>query len=430
MLILHLSDIHFRKGEVGSALDPNSHLRTELLHDAARRCQGLGKAPAAIIVSGDLTFAGHPEEYAYALSWLDQLCGACGTQLDSVFVVPGNHDVVRSIAGRRTVQALHQSIKAVSENALEGTMSGLLNDPEAARLLYESHGPFNDFAGQFFCDLLPPERTIARRDLRLNDGSTLRLAGLNSAFVSSAADAKGELFVDPAAFQIVRERGVEHLVVCHHPFAWLKQAEALKDFLNDVARIHLFGHEHTNRIELGRDWVRISASAAHPEKSEPGWEPGYNLIELEVQSSGAERQLFIGVHVLVWQQRPGEFRPKTDRGAEVFRQKIDLDGWAAPQQPPPEVQTGKVPAATEIAQATQTDAGSDPMDSVRNISIRFFKLTLSQKSAIAGKLNLLEEEDANQPDFERFRRVFTRAQQRGLVEQLDREVSLASGQRK
>jgi GTPase-associated adaptor domain len=50
-------------------------------------------------------------------------------------------------------------------------------------------------------------------------------------------------------------------------------------------------------------------------------------------------------------------------------------------------------------------------------------LALSQKSAIAGKLNLLEEEDANQPDFERFRRVFMRARDRGVVSDLEREVN-------
>jgi hypothetical protein len=70
------------------------------------------------------------------------------------------------------------------------------------------------------------------------------------------------------------------------------------------------------------------------------------------------------------------------------------------------------------------------MDTLRDISIRFFKLTLSQKSAIAGKLNLLEEEDANQPDFERFRRVFLRARERGLVSDLDREVTEAAGRRR
>jgi hypothetical protein len=76
---------------------------------------------------------------------------------------------------------------------------------------------------------------------------------------------------------------------------------------------------------------------------------------------------------------------------------------------------------------TEEPARDDPMDTtLRDISIRFFKLTLSQKWAIAGKLNLLEDEDVNQPDFERFRRVFLRARERGLVIDLDREVKEAT----
>jgi hypothetical protein len=68
------------------------------------------------------------------------------------------------------------------------------------------------------------------------------------------------------------------------------------------------------------------------------------------------------------------------------------------------------------------------MDTLRDISVRFFRLSLSKKSLVAGKLGLLEDEDVNQPDFERFRRVFLRARERGLIEQLDKEVRAASGE--
>jgi predicted phosphohydrolase len=430
MLLLHLSDIHFRKGEVGTAMDPNARLRSELLRDAVAQCERIGATPDAVLVSGDVAFAGDPDEYVYALSWLDELCSGCRTTLSAVFVIPGNHDVVRSIASRPLVQALHRDIKNTSEGALEGLLRGLLSDQEASRLLYEALGPYNTFAGQFFCDLLPPKRTIARRDLQLNDGSILRLSGFNSAFVSSAADKEGDLFVDPSCFQLVREHGVEHLVMCHHPYAWLRQGDTLEDFLGDAARIHLFGHAHTNRILPGRDWVRIAASAAHPDRSDPGWEPGYNLIELKVDGIGTNRHLEIDAHVRVWQQRPFVFRAKVDRGgADVFTQTIRLDAWTPP------VPTEAPPAVVELPTASPAEpaptpepARSDPMDTLREISIRFFKLTLSQKSAIAGKLNLFEEEDANQPDFERFRRVFLRARDRGLVNDLDQEVKEAVAQ--
>lgn len=291
--------------------------------------------------------------------------------------------------------------------------------------------PFNFFAQQFFCDLLPPERTIATRDLALRDGSILRLVGFNSAFVSSAADKKEDLFVDPACFQLTRERGVEHLVMCHHPYSWLREGDALRDHLNASSRIHLFGHEHTSRIEPARDWVRVAASAAHPDRTEPGWEPGYNLIELEVDGQGNERRLKVAVHVRVWQSRPPEFRAKTDRGNDAFRQEIRLDAWTPPATAPASIppQTGS-PATADPGERGAADlelARSDAMATLRDISIRFFKLSLSQKSAIAGKLELLEDEDLNQPDFERFRRVFARAQARGMIQELDREVEAAAG---
>ncbi len=426
MLLLHLSDLHFRRGEVGTAMDPNAHLRSQLLLDAEQMCSQRG-VPDAILISGDIAFAGDLEEYAFASRWLEDLCGTCGTTLASVFTIPGNHDVVRNVASRRMIQALHMAIKAASDIALDATLRGLLSDAETGPFLYESLANYNLFAEQFFCDLLPPKRTMAQRDLRLNDGSTLRLTGLNSAFVSSESDQRGDLFIDPASHQLVRERGVERVVLCHHPPSWLRQGAALRDHLDDVARVHLFGHEHTNRIEMGRDWGRLAASAAHPDRTEAGWEPGYNVIELAVTGTGTDRHLDLRIHVRVWQTAPDRFRPKLDRhGEDVFCQTFKLDSWVAAPAAAEPVQGQPTPGAMDEEHATPEPARSDPMDTLREISVRFFKLSLSQKSAIAGKLGLLENEDVNQPDFERFRRVFIRARDRGLVEKLDRAVSAAA----
>jgi len=113
MLLLHLSDIHLRKGEVGTAMDPNAHLRSELLRDAAAQCELIGAVPDAVLVSGDVAFAGDPEEYAYGLSWLDELCRSCRTPLSSVFVIPGNHDVLRSVVSRTLIQTVVSLLTAV-----------------------------------------------------------------------------------------------------------------------------------------------------------------------------------------------------------------------------------------------------------------------------------------------------------------------------
>lgn len=408
-------------------MDPNHHLRNKLLLDAEMMCKQLGKIPSAILISGDITFAAHADEYAFALAWLEKLVAKCGTTIESVFVIPGNHDVVRNMASKPMVKALHEQIKSTDHISLDVKLRELLSDPETSRVLYAPLEPFNLFAGQFFCDVSAPKRTIATRDLKLNDGSTLRLTGLNSAFVSSEADKARDLFVDPACFQVTKEPGIEHVALCHHPFTWLRNGDALKDHLNDVTRIQLFGHEHTNRIELNRDSIRISASAAHPDRTEHGWEPGYNLIELEVINTGSERELSVAAHIRIWQSNPGQFRPKMDGQKDSFRHKISLDDWTALTVEAELVTSSDEPAIPKSVspQLEPPTPESDPMDTLRNISVRFYKLTLSQKSAIAGKLGLLEDEDLNQPDFERFRRVFLRARDRGLIEALEKEVNAA-----
>ena len=106
---------------------------------------------------------------------------------------------------------------------------------------------------------------------------------------------------------------------------------------------------------------------------------------------------------------------------------VALDAWTPPApkvMESPEEEPG--PSTPRVKAGNLEPLGSDPMDTLRDINIRFFKLTLSQKSEIAGRLGLLEDEDINLPDFERFRRVFLRARERGLVAELDREVSAAA----
>jgi hypothetical protein len=421
VLLLHLSDIHFRRQDISSAQDPNFHLRHELLRDAKVFCEKLGP-PDAIILSGDVAFAGDPEEYAFATRWLDDLSSACKTDLTAVFVCPGNHDVMRKIADRTVVQMLHQAIKNSNEISVDALIQGYLIDPEIARLLYESLDNYNVFSQQFLCDLLPPDRTRAVRDLTLNDGSTLRLWGINTCFVSSSGDREGNLFIDPASLQITREDGVENVVIAHHHLSWIRQKQALEDHLNDVARIQIFGHIHTNRIHMHRDYVRLSASATHPDRHEPTWEPGYNIIEAEVEGSGPDRRLLVRTHVRVWQTAPGGFHAKMDKSSDVFEHRIPLETWA----PRKGMEIGgKRPDATNMRSHDTVQPGAATMTTLREIGVQFYKLSFSKKSEIAGRLNLLEEQDMSQPDFERFRRVFLRAHERGKLDELSSAVEEA-----
>ena len=159
MLILHISDIHFRKGEAGSALDPNHHLRTKLVRDAAQQCEKLDAVPGAVLVSGDIAYSGHPEEYAFAQTWFEELCDAIGCETCKIFVISGNHDVQRNVAIKPMVQAAHKDIKDTQAHLLNAKLSGYLNDEDNGKQLYGPLEDYNNFAGTYLCSLAPPRPT-------------------------------------------------------------------------------------------------------------------------------------------------------------------------------------------------------------------------------------------------------------------------------
>ncbi|OLY65139.1 metallophosphoesterase [Leptospira santarosai] len=429
MILVHLSDLHFKKNETGGAFDHYTHLRNELLKDLSEMCEKLEEPVSAILISGDLTFAGQIEEFEFAEQWLKKLCASCKAEYKNIFTVPGNHDVDRGIAGEVVIQSVHKDIKSHNGPTLNQKITTYLKDNTASQLLYKSLGNYNNFSTRFFCDLFPPDRTIAKRDLILNDGSTLRLHGLNSSFVSSAADKKEDLFVDPNAFQIVKELGVENLVICHHPYNWIRDGEKLREHLDDVAILQLFGHEHNNRIRFYRDNVILHASAGHPELLEQSWEPGYNILSLNVANIGDKRILDVKVHVRVWQQNPGKFRAKEDKNDVYFHHTIQLANWESKIKSEmvifPEKTEGNLRQVPDIQGEVIFNSSDSSMNSLRTITLRFFELTLSKRLAIAGKFNLFEDEDVDQPDYEKFRRILLRAKERGLLEELDLEITNA-----
>ena len=62
------------------------------------------------------------------------------------------------------------------------------------------------------------------------------------------------------------------------------------------------------------------------------------------------------------------------------------------------------------------------MESLRSLSIRFFGLTASQRSLVAGKLDLVDEQDKDLPEFERTRKILLRAKDKSLLATLASEM--------
>src|SRR5437867_3921907 len=92
LTFVHLSDILFRRGRVGTLHDADEELRNGLASDLRRLAPRFG-AISGIIVTGDVAWSGHKREYQYAEGWIRRVAEHLQCSLSNVMVTPGNHDV-------------------------------------------------------------------------------------------------------------------------------------------------------------------------------------------------------------------------------------------------------------------------------------------------------------------------------------------------
>ncbi len=245
--ILHLSDIHFKEPDCHNLdTDPEHPVRKALVNNIRDRVETLGSIDA-ILVSGDIAFKGHPEEYNVAYEWLKGICDVSGCHPKSIFTVPGNHDVDRNAASEKDVLRVRGLIEASQSGPeRDQRMHDTLLDVSAGSELYVPMKNYNRFAASFDCDLFP-KRPFWIAELPLAPGWVLKMHGLTSTFLSGPEDdVKGGLYLGAFQRSFSPDDGVVHLVIQHHPPSWLEDGEELEDSLDNCV-LHLMGHRHLTR---------------------------------------------------------------------------------------------------------------------------------------------------------------------------------------
>jgi Calcineurin-like phosphoesterase len=435
MLFLHFSDIHFKRTEVGEPDDPNRALRSDIIRDVRRMRQSIGRAVDGILLTGDIAFAGHPDEYDFAYRWLEEeLCPAAGCKIENVFVIPGNHDVDRKAEGGPAQVMARETLRAKSANSIDAELRKWMRDKLSSDVIFGPIGNYNRFAAKFLCALKPyvdndgsedaPATPFACRDLTLEDGSTLRLWGFNTVIVSDITDAESRMLVDPAAAQIEQEDGVCHVVMAHHPFNWLKNKRAFEDRCNAVAKIQLFGHEHTRRVEEARRYLRIRAGAMHPDRDEPDWKPGYNWIDVSIDRIEGKRKLV--VRLWVRQYEVDNFLAIPDpEDKPVWENSYNLPEWSPPEAPKTDAKMGEATVQVLESPTMQTSA---PV-SIRSVTIKFFKLKEHEQRRLISHMKLDRSGDRDMKDYELVIAAVKRSDEQGLLSELNRliDVTLAGG---
>ena len=407
-----------------------------MLRDVRSRVEELGSVDA-ILIGGDIAFKGAPEEYETAMDWIEELSAAAGCTLEAIFVVPGNHDVDRtSILRTPSVREAQAAIARADHFQREREFRTQISGEDTGRALLLPLAAYNDFAKRFSCQVYLPDHLYWKQDLELGDGVALRVHGLTSTLLSSAKgrnDTRGSLYLSPLQTVLDPADDVVNLVLCHHPPDWLLDQDDVNDVLCGRAAIHMFGHKHRQRITQERSYVRFGAGAVNPERSEPGWQPGYNLVNVEVTGFGQERMLKIEAHLMQWQSNPDQFQPRLTQEKEpVFRHSIRFPGVRADElrtvsvaATPADAPDSAAPAeAVAAVQRQDADVEATMGDAnTRNLVFRFWNLTTSQRREITLRLGLISREEIRLPEPERYGRALIRAGKRGKLDKLAREVA-------
>jgi hypothetical protein len=347
---LHLSDIHVGQGDVAYGWDQRLVLQA-LREDAENLVRSRRvPAPQTVFVTGDIAFSGATRsatEYAGASQWLSSIATAIGLSNDDVLVVPGNHDVQRSVDAADTEVA--ELVRALREGTQ--SLDAVLADAAKASLLRKRIANYLTFADQF-APASREDRTAAARGFcwrlgRAVEGLRLRVVGLNTALLAADDEDRGRLRLGgPQMGHALLNDGAPPaltIVLSHHPLqgGWLADEKAASTWLQNHAQVHLSGHIHEARAEQvvtggGRRHLAVTAGAAHGDAASGGLPAshGYNF--------GALTRSNAGIGLAVWPRRwsPGnaQFRLDVDNvldGQEHSRHELFTSRAAPSPGPPP-----------------------------------------------------------------------------------------------
>lgn len=236
IIILHISDIHFRKNDthlieripsIVNALKP--------LASDARYC--------VIAVSGDIAYSGKEEEYALANIFFSTLRSELESserfRVPKIVLVPGNHDCNFD---------LDQSARNPILEHLASKISDLSEGSRLSNELLSVLGAFFSFQKE----LSPGESKypwISQRITVPIEGLTLTFLCHNTALTSQYKEIQGGLRFP---IGIAQDAGPENtqtgliLTIMHHPYNWFdaENSRDLKNHVNSNSDIVLTGHEH------------------------------------------------------------------------------------------------------------------------------------------------------------------------------------------
>lgn len=350
---VHLSDIHFGQ-EKGADVVINNDAKERLIEDAAEQVKRhAGGAAKGLIVTGDIAFAGKPNEYADAAKWLDRLAGAVGCPPTAVKLVPGNHDIDRDRLSSGCTYLIDEILSGG-----EARLDAFLANEDDCKTLYNRFAGYEPFALGYDCPLHPSGGIASDSREELAPGRFIRFFGLNSALIcSKRKDEEGKLILGAAQRVLPSDPGVELVVLCHHPLHCLQDSVDARKYVRNRARVFISGHEHNPSLQIetvedGCDLLMLASGATVPPKVENGYTYTYNLLTFDWCSK--EDKLSVEVVPRAWNDDKKRFEADDVRLAG-HKPRNMLASPNFRRGPPPAVGMQAVPEAQPLPNPLHSD---------------------------------------------------------------------------
>lgn len=423
LAFIHLSDIHFTRGTSNTTYDLDEDIRTEIANDIRRLKEGIDHFDG-VLITGDIAFAGQKEEYDTAEQWLSEISTLIDCKPEEVWMVPGNHDVDRSAETDALVKLVRQTLRDTSDDKIDGKFKEFVHDQStSAECVFKPLAAYCEFAAKYKCSSTPLSLQWSW-DFLLNDGSTLKLVGLNSAILSHTHDSTGDNKLTLNLHQLAplkNEAGVEYITLCHHPMDWIRNKDVIEQKIKSRVRVQLYGHKHNHVCDIiNNRTVYLVAGAAHPSRAEKNWVPRYNALSVFVEtSSDSKRRLCIKIYPRVWHENSHCFtadQQHCDQGQEYKHVIFDLEAWQ------PSIAEAETPPAENVAPDIPSEEAMDSSQDIRKLTYNYLTLSYSKQMKIANELELLAEEDAGVEKSELFKRIVARAKEQKVLQQLSKKI--------
>jgi tetratricopeptide (TPR) repeat protein/UDP-2,3-diacylglucosamine pyrophosphatase LpxH len=239
---LHVSDFHIRGGD---PYDRDVVLKT--LVKSVRYFRDNGRAPDLIFATGDIAHGGKPAEYELATKFFDDLLEAAKVKKRRLFVIPGNHDVDRTLGVglARTLTSREDS-------------DSYFNPEIPKPHLTQKMKAFVAWHDEYFKGIRswPRDTSCGPVELAEVRGTKLGILSINSALFCQDDEDHNKLLIgrrslDGALKKLADLKAEFNVALIHHPLDWLSDLERsnIKSALQAQVDFILRGHLHETEVE-------------------------------------------------------------------------------------------------------------------------------------------------------------------------------------